>query len=86
MLEVRMDILKAVADGYRKPTLIMYRSNTSWMILKRDLVLLKTSGFIQESLDRSKPVYAITFKGIAVLRDYRKLVDETIAANRGIFS
>lgn len=67
--EVRMDILKAVADGSAKRTHLMYRSNTSWLILRKNLESLLASGFLAE--DKSQ--YAITGKGLEVLRDYLEL-------------
>lgn len=79
-----MDILKSVADGCARPTAIMYRSNTSWIILKRNLELLKTSGHIEEIFDGSGPVYAVTDRGIDVLLDFN-LVFQAIAAERGSF-
>lgn len=72
--EVRMDILKVAMAGCTKPTQIMYRSNTSWMILQKNLESLIASGFIQQSADSSGTVYTVTDRGITVVRDYQNLV------------
>jgi len=34
-MEIYIDILKAVAEGKRKPTHIMYRANLSWTRLRK---------------------------------------------------
>jgi predicted transcriptional regulator len=75
--EVRMDILKVASEGCAKPTHIMYRSNTSWIVLQKNLEALTSSGFIRESGVGSKSEYAITESGLAVLRDYANLVTRT---------
>ena len=73
--EVRMDVLKVTAAGWTKPTQIMYRSNTSWIVLQGNLESLIASGFMKQSIDHSRTAYAITESGGAVLRDYLNLVD-----------
>lgn len=75
-LEVRMDILKAAARGSVKPTHIMYSSNTSWMILQKNLESLIIKGFIAQKGDGPRVDYSITEKGVAVLRAYVDLVGQ----------
>ena len=77
--EVRMDILKVAAAGCAKPTHIMYKSNTSWTILQKNLESLLTAGFMQQTGDASRVEYGITEKGRAVLHDYTSLVDRATA-------
>jgi predicted transcriptional regulator len=77
--EVRMDILKAVADGPAKPTHVMYRSNTSWMILQRNFAALLAAGFIKEEGEDTRVEYVITERGAAVLHDYLDLVRKATA-------
>jgi predicted transcriptional regulator len=72
--EVVMDVLKASADGATKPTHIMYRSNTSWTVLKKHLDSLSAWGFIMKSGEGSGTEFTITEKGRAVLQDYMNLV------------
>ncbi len=76
-LEIRMDILRVAAEGSAKPTHIMYRSNTSWIVMQKNLESLVASGFMLQSGDSSRVEYAITEKGRDVLRDYVSLVDRT---------
>jgi predicted transcriptional regulator len=72
--EVRMDILRVTTEGCAKPTQIMYRSNTSWIVLKKNLQSLIECGFMQESSDNSRTTYAVTDTGMAVVRDYLNLI------------
>ncbi len=74
MLEVRMDILKVVAEGYSKPTHIMNKSNIAWVILQKNLTSLIASGFLLQSGEGSRVEYSITAQGMAALRDYSNLV------------
>ncbi|HVB95432.1 MAG TPA: winged helix-turn-helix domain-containing protein [Nitrososphaerales archaeon] len=75
--EIRMDILKVVAEGSVKPTHIMYRSNTSWIVLHKNLESLLASGFMQQSGECSRTEYGITETGKRVLHDYVDLVEKT---------
>ncbi len=80
--EIMMDILKVTSAGCAKPTQIMYKSNTSWIVLQKNLESLVASGFIRQSGDGRRVEYAITEGGMGVLNDYTKLVDRTTA--RGV--
>lgn len=84
-LEVRMDILKAAASGSVKPTHIMYSSNTSWMILQKNLESLISRGFISQKGEGARIEYGITEKGIAVLRAYVNLVSQAGSGMTGVF-
>lgn len=79
--EIRMDILRAAEAGYVNPTLIMYRSNTSWIVLRKDLEPLLVSGFMRQSDEGSRTGYVVTEKGREVLRDYVRLGDLTTATS-----
>jgi len=77
--EIMMDILRVAASGSAKPTHIMYKSNTSWAVLQKNLESLLAAGFIRQGADGSRQEYQITETGMAVLEDYLKLVDRTRA-------
>ena len=47
-MEIYMDILRAVAEGRRRPTHIMYRANLSWARLRRYLNFLVKQGLLEE--------------------------------------
>jgi predicted transcriptional regulator len=81
--EIRMDILRVTTEGCTKPTQIMYRSNTSWIILKKNLESLVASGHMQENSDHSRTTYTVTDSGMAVVRDYRDLVQSMVASDTG---
>ena len=80
--EVRMDILKEAAAGSARPTHIMYRANTSWMILQKNLEALRASGFIRQDREGPRAEYSITERGMGVLHDYVDLVSRTAGGPR----
>ena len=69
-----MDVRRGATAGCTKPTQIMYRSNTSWTVLQKILESLIASGFMRQSVYHSRTAYAVTDRGLAVLRDYLNLV------------
>jgi predicted transcriptional regulator len=75
--EIRMDILRVVAEGAVKPTHIMYRSNTSWIMMQKNLESLLAAGFMLQAGGDARTEYSITEKGREVLADYLKLVSQT---------
>jgi len=74
-----MDVLTVVTGGCTKPTQIMYRSNTSWMMLQNILESLTASGLLRQHFERSRTEYAATDKGFEVARHYLDLVHATKA-------
>jgi predicted transcriptional regulator len=77
--EIMMDILRVSGEGSVKPTHIMYRSNTSWIVLQKNLESLLASGFMRQNGEGPRVEYVITERGREVLRDYVSLVDRTAA-------
>ncbi len=77
--EIRMDILKVTAEGCTRPTHIMYKSNTSWAVLKKHLESLTASGFLLETGENLRLEYSVTSKGLTVFREYANLVEATQA-------
>ena len=45
-MEVKIDILQAIADGSGRPTHIMYRSNLSWAVLRGVINVLELQGLV----------------------------------------
>lgn len=78
--EVRMAVLKVAAEGAAKPTHMMYRSNTSWTILQKNIDALLAAGFIQKFGELPRVEYSITERGMKVLNDYLELVFKTTGA------
>lgn len=76
-LEMSFDVLKAVSQGTRKPTQIMYKSNLSWAPLKLILERMMREGIIRieprKSGNRTRKEYFITKKGAEYLAEMCKL-------------
>lgn len=78
ILEVRMDILRAIMEGAEGPTQIMTKANVSWLQLCEHLVALTDQGFIAEKTVGKKKKYSLTNKGIEVVGAYLNLIREII--------
>jgi predicted transcriptional regulator len=74
-LEMHVDILKVLAHrGPLKLTHIMYKSNVNCSILKECLDCLVKQGLVEEHIvGKSKVVFAVTQRGITVLKYFREL-------------
>ena len=78
ILQIRVDILKVVAEGYGKPTQVMYRANLSWNVLQAQLKsFIETEMLIVEEYG-SRRRYIITPKGAEMLKSYQKVVKEIL--------
>ena len=75
-MEIYIDILKAVAEGKRKPTHIMYRANLSWTRLKRYLDFLISQDLLQERTDEGTEVFSLTPKGKDVIGYFKRIEGE----------
>jgi len=75
-MEIYIDILKAVAEGKKKPTHIMYRANLSWTRLKRYLNFLATQDLLQESINEGTAVFSLTPKGKDVIGYFKRIEGE----------
>jgi|GEM_PF-469040 len=71
-LETCMDILRAMADGYQKPTHIMYKANLSWVRMQRYLRLLVDQGYVRRSKSSEGILYCPTEKGIKLLAYFQR--------------
>ena len=74
-LEMYMDILKVLAQrGPLKLTHVMYKANVNCSVLKEYLDFLNKQGLTEEkTVGKSRVVYAITQRGITVLKYFREL-------------
>ena len=74
-LEIYIDILTVlVLRGPLKLTHIMYKSNVNCSILREYLEVLTKQGLIEEKiLGKSRIAYAITHKGLTVLKQIKEL-------------
>jgi len=77
-LEMYVDILKVLAHmGPLKLTHIMYKSNLNSSVIKEYLDFLVKQGLIEErTVKKESPVFAVTQRGITVLKYFRELSQE----------
>jgi len=74
-LEMYVDILKVLArSGPLKLTHIMYKANVNCSVLKEYLDFLIANNLVEEkTVGKKRIVYAITERGITVLKYFREL-------------
>jgi predicted transcriptional regulator len=74
-LEMYIDILKVLARrGPLKLTHIMYKANVNCSVLKQYLDFLTLQNLVEEqTLGKKRVVYAVTEKGLTVLKYFREL-------------
>jgi predicted transcriptional regulator len=76
--EISIQILEEIQGGCTRPTRIMFRTNLSWISLRRTLNALSQKRLIESHYSdgdkRSKKVYRITEKGAEVLRYFNKSI------------
>jgi len=75
-MEIYIDILKAVAEGKKKPTHIMYRANLSWTRLKKYLDFLISQDLLLEKNNDGSTVFALTPKGKDVIGYFKRIEGE----------
>jgi len=78
LLQIKVDILRAVESGYGKPTQIMYRANLSWNVLQAQLRSFLQSGMLEVEVYGSRRRYLITPKGSEMVDSYQKVVKEIL--------
>ncbi len=69
-----MDVLRAVKDGARAPTQIMYRANLAWIVLQYSLRRLTETGFLSKKENGTRRRYEITVKGTGTLDSYENIL------------
>ena len=73
-LEMYLDILRVLAHrGPLKLTHVMYKANVNCSILNEYLGFLVQKGLVEERNVRKRAVYAITRRGLMVLKQFREL-------------
>jgi predicted transcriptional regulator len=78
LLQIKVDILRAVESGYGKPTQIMYRANLSWNVLQVQLRSFLETGMLEVQTYGSRRRYLITSKGSEMVDSYQKVVKEIL--------
>jgi predicted transcriptional regulator len=74
-LEMYIDILDVLAfKGPLKLTHIMYKSNVNCSVLKEQLDFLLKNSLVEERImKRERVVYALTQRGMSVLKSFREI-------------
>jgi predicted transcriptional regulator len=74
-LETYVDMLRVLArKGPLTLTHIMYKANVNCSVLKEYLVFLTKQGLVEErTIGKARVVFAITQRGITVLKYFREL-------------
>jgi predicted transcriptional regulator len=72
-MEVKIDILRAIADGSGRPTHIMYRSNLSWAVMRGVMKTLEQQGLVISNEVDGRRNYSLTQKGSRVLETYQSV-------------
>ncbi|MCS7120372.1 MAG: winged helix-turn-helix domain-containing protein [Nitrososphaerota archaeon] len=72
-MEIYIDILKAVAEGRRRPTHVMCRANLSWTRLKRYIDFLASQDLIREEEEEGTIIFSLTQKGRDVISYFRRI-------------
>ncbi len=83
-MEIYIDILKAVAEGKRKPTHIMYRANLSWTRLRKYIDFLISQDLLQERITEGASVFALTTKGKDVIGYFKRIEGELYTKNKAL--
>jgi predicted transcriptional regulator len=83
-MEIYIDILKAVAEGKKKPTHIMYRANLSWTRLKRYIDFLISQDLLQEKTTEGTTVFMLTPKGKDVIGYFKRIEGTLYHTGRAI--
>jgi predicted transcriptional regulator len=75
-VEIYIDILKAVAEGKKKPTHIMYRANLSWIRLKKYLDFLIRQNLLVDEENDGGMIFTLTTKGKDVIGYFKRIESE----------
>jgi len=80
--EIYVDVLKAVSEGRRKPTHIMYRANLTWKRLKKHTDFLIAHGLLVEEHDGEAKIFTLTSSGKDVVWYYMKIEREILQTKK----
>jgi len=85
-MEIHIDILKAVGEGRRKPTHIMYRANLTWARLKRHVDFLIGRNLLTQEETNGSTTFSLTTTGKEVLQYHKRLEYQVYRGERAISS
>ncbi len=74
-VEMACDIMVAISHGTERPTRMTQKANLSWGTLLMYLDVLIRNGFVARDTKEGTSFYRLTDRGIAVVQNYARLVD-----------
>ena len=83
-MEIYIDILKAVAEGKKKPTHIMYRANLSWTRLRKYIDFLISQDLLQERVNEGASAFTLTTKGKDVIGYFKRIEGELYTKKKAL--
>lgn len=76
VLELKIEILKAISEGVNKQSHIIQRSNISWSMAQGFIRRLERQGLIESQKLKGRKLFIITERGSRVLDSYTMMLRE----------
>ena len=76
VLELKIEILGAIADGACKQSQVIQRSNISWAMGQNFIRRLEMQGLVESKRNKGRKTFAITERGKRVLNSYVSMIKE----------
>ncbi len=74
VLELKIEILQAIADGASKQAHVIQKSNISWSMAQNFIRRLEMQGLIEAKRTKERKTFAITERGKRVLHSYSSMI------------
>jgi len=74
VLELKIEILKAIEDGASKQSHIIQRSNISWSMAQNFIRRLEKQGLVEAKMTKGRKTFSITERGKRVLISYSSII------------
>ncbi len=76
VLELKIEILRAIAEGATKQSQVIQRSNISWSMAQNFIKRLESQGLIESKRTGGRKTFDITERGKRVLNSYLSMIRE----------
>jgi len=73
-LELKIEILQAIAEGASKQSHVIQKSNISWSMAQNFIRRLEMQGLIEAKQTKGRKTFAITERGTRVLNSYSSMI------------
>jgi len=74
VLELKIEILEAIAKGASKQAHVIQKSNISWSMAQNFIRRLEMQGLIEAKRTKGRKTFAITDRGRRVLHSYSSMI------------